>query len=208
MKPTIRLLAVLSLVLAIFSQHTSASAGGNFKFRGEGASAIFSSADSSGCVWTDVYVNADEGIFQSPPGKGNASSGVVLFISRYDACTDTQLLAAEGFSLLADPEFQVFGNLNSATLSAVVNVFDYVSATNFDVFIDLSWEGSGSIIRQSSHSHFDAPGCKVNSRFIGSFRPAVATGSVSDGITNYTPEPSLGYDIYQAKSGDLFIGCN
>lgn len=208
MKTTIKLLVVLALALAAFSQHSSASAGGVFKFRGEGASAIFSSVDTSGCVWTDVYVNADEGIFQSPPGRGGASSGVGLFISQYDSCTGTQLLAAEGFASLGDPDFQVFGRLSSATLSATVNVYDYVSNTSFDIFIDLTWTGTGDVNRQSSHSHFDSPGCKFNSRFIGSFRPAVATGSVSDGLTNYTPDPSLGYDIYSAKSGEVFIGCN
>lgn len=209
MKTTIKLLTVLTLALAVFSQHTVASAGGVFKFRGEGASAVFSSVDGSGCIWTDVYVNADEGISQGPPGRGSASSGVVLVISQYDSCAGTQLLAAEGFTSLAAPDFQVFGNLESATLSATVNVFDNVSGTSFDVFVDLSWTGTASFVnRQKSHSHFDFPGCKVNSRFNLSFRPAVATGSVSDGFTNYTPDPSLGYDIYKAKSGEVAIGCN
>lgn len=208
MKTTIRLLVMLALALATFSQHSSASAGGVFKFRGEGASAVFSSVDGSGCIWTDVYVNADEGISQSPPGRGSASSGVVLFISQYDACTGTQLLAADGFTSLAAPDFQVFGSLSSATLHATVNVFDYVSSTSFDVFVDLAWSGHGSVNREKRHSQFSSPGCKVNSRFNLTFRPAVATGSVSDGFTNYTPDPSLGYDIYKAKSGDVVIGCN
>lgn len=199
---------VLSLYVAVFIMPVPASAGGIFKFRGEGASAIFSSVDASGCVWTDVYVNPNEGFSQSPPGPGSPSSGVYMFISRYDSCAGYQLIAAEGFAPLADADFQVFGRLNSASLNAWVDVYDYVSNTSFGVSIDLVWTGTGSINRQSSHSHYDSPGCKFNSRFIGSFRPAVATGSVSDGITNFTPDPSWGYDIYSSKNGEVYIGCN
>lgn len=199
---------VLVLYAAAFVLQSPASAGGIFKFRGEGASAIFTSVDGSGCVWTDVYVNPNEGIFQSPPGKGSPSSGVYMFITQYDSCTATQLIAAEGFASLADPDFQVFGNLSSATLNATVTLFDYVSETSFDVFVDLTWNGTSSVIRESSRYHFSAPGCKFKSRFNGSFRPAVATGTVSDGLTNYTPDPSWGYDIYNARSGEIYIGCN
>lgn len=199
---------VLSLYLAVFIMPVPVSAGGIFKFRGEGASAIFSSVDATGCVWTDVYVNPNDGFFQSPPGPGSPSSGVYMFISQYDTCAGIQLIAAEGFASLADTDFQVFGRLNSASLTATVNVFDFVSNTSFDIYIDLVWTGTGGIYRQSSHSHYDSPGCSFNTRFVGSFRPAVATGSVSDGTTNFTPDPSLGYDIYSSKNGEVYIGCN
>ena len=208
MKTTIKLLVLLALVAGVFSQPSAVSAGGVFKFRGEGASAIFSSVDGSGCIWTDVYVNADEGIFQNPPGRGSGSSGLLVAISQYDSCSGTQLLAADGFTWLAEPDFQIFGSLSSATLSAPVTLFDYVTGAWIDVHVDLSWEGHGRVNREKRHSQFDSPGCKVNSRFNLTFRPAVATGSVSDGVTNFTPEPSLGYDIYSAKSGDVVIGCN
>jgi hypothetical protein len=208
MKITVKLLMIIALALTTFSQHSVASAGGVFKFKGEGASAIFSSVDASGCVITDVYVNADEGTNQNPPGRGSSSSSLALFISQYDACTGSVLLAADAFTLLADSDFQVFGSLSSATLHARVDAFDYVSNTSFEVFVDLSWDGHGSVNREKRHTHFSSPGCRVNSRFDLTFRPAVATGSVSDGTVNFTPEPSLGYDIYKAKSGDVVIGCN
>jgi len=205
MRTTIKLLAVLALVLATFSQHSSASAGGNFKFRGDTADAFFSSFD--GCIATDVGVFASDGISQSTPGPGGASSGTNLFISQYDFCTDIQLLAAEGFASLAGPDFQVSKRLDSATLNATVNVFDFVSNTSFDVSVNLTWTGTGLLIRQSGNSHFDSPGCKIHSRFRGTFRSAEVSGSVSDGVTNYTPGTGGG-SISSVKSGDLFIGCN
>lgn len=205
MKTTIKLLAVLALALAAFGQHSTASAGGNFKFRGDTADAFFSTFD--GCVFTDVFVFASDGINQSPPGPGGASSGANLFISQYDVCTDTQLLAAEGFASLAPSDFQVGGKLSSASLSANVGMFDYVSSTPFDVSVNLTWTGNGPTVRQSSSSHFSSPGCKVHSRFRGTFRGAEVSGTVSDGVTNYTPDPTGG-SIASVKAGDLFIGCN
>src|SRR3990172_287632 len=120
MKTTIKLLAVLALALATLSQHSSASAGGNFKFRGDTADAYFSRLDE--CVYTDVYVFANDGINQSPPGPGGASSWTELWISQWDWCNETQLLAASGGASLAGPDFQGSGKLGSANLNATVNV--------------------------------------------------------------------------------------
>ena len=208
MKSTIKLLVVIALMVAGFSQYTTASAGSIFKFRGQSADAFFSSVDPSGCTFTDVGAFPSEGVSQSPPGPGGSGSGVGMFISVFDACTGTQLLAADGFASLADPDFQVFGKLNAATLNAEVPMFDYISGTPFNVSVNLVWIGGSDISRQSFSSHFQSPGCKVYNRFRGTFRSAVASGTVSDGSTNFTPEPSLGASIASVRSGDMSIGCN
>jgi len=207
MKTMFKLLAVLALALATFSQHSTASAGGNFKFRGDGAEAGFSSFD--GCIATDAFVFASDDIFQSTPGPAGASSGMFLFIFQVDYCTDppTVLHDISHFASLGDPDLQVTRKLTSATLSATVNVYDFASDSFFDVFVDLAWTGNGPLVRQSSNSHFNSPGCKIHSRFRGTFRPAEVLGSISDGTTNFTPEPGGG-TISSVKQGDLFIGCN
>jgi hypothetical protein len=211
MKTTIKLLAVIALVLVAFGQHSTASAGGGAGgidyFKSKGANALFSSTDPSGCIVTDVFVFAGEEVFQSPPGPRSAAPRASLFISQYDFCTGTQLLAADGFALLADSDLQVSSKLESATLNATVNVFDFVSGTSFDVFVDLTWTGIGPLSRQNSHSHFHSPGCTFNNHSNGTFRSAEASGSVSDGATNFTPEPSLGIDIFSVKGGSVTIGC-
>jgi hypothetical protein len=206
MRTTIKLLAVLALALTTFMQHSTASAATVFKFRGETASAFFSSTD--GCIATDVFISATEGVSQNPPGKGDPISQAFIFISQYNFCTDTLLLNAEGFALLSNADFDVSGKLDLATLNTTINVFDFVSNTSFDIFIDLTWTGIGPLSRQSNNSHFNTPGCKIHSRFRGTFRSAEASGTVSDGTTNFTPEPSLGADLGLVKSGDVVIGCN
>lgn len=74
----------------------------------------------------------------------------------------------------------------------MVNVFDSVSQSDLDIFIDLAWTGFGPTSRQTNHSHFNSHGCKMKFRSNGLFRSAEASGSVSDGSTNYTPDAAVG----------------
>lgn len=211
MKTIIKLLAVFALMVATFSHNTSASAGGGggtFKFKGQSASAYFSSADPSGCIYTDVSVYASEQISASQPGPGSPSSGTNVSIYQYDACTGTQLLAADGFAPLADADFEVSKKLESAKLNATVNVFDYVSGTSFDVSLDLTWTGTSSLGHQMSHFQYQFAGCHQNLHTNGTFRFAQAIGAVSAGTTEFAPSPAVDASIFSAKSGDVSTGCN
>src|SRR5687767_4550908 len=92
MKTSIKLLVVLALTLTTFLQHSTASAGEVFKFKGRGVDAFFTS--TQGCVVTDVFLSATESTTHNPPGPGEEASIVHVLITQYDACTDTELLAA------------------------------------------------------------------------------------------------------------------
>ena len=207
MKTFIKLVIVLAIALASFSMPGSAKAGYIFRAKGPSADAYFSTIDGSGCVFTDIYVFASDNTNQSPPGRAGKSSSVNMFISQYDTCTDTQLFAADGFASLAPSEFQVNKKLTSASLRATVTMFDYVSGTPFDVFVDLDWTGNGPLSRQNGHSNYQSPGCSFKSRFNGTSRSAEVSGSVSDGTTNFTPEP-FGGSIWSFKNSEMSIGCN
>jgi len=212
MKTTIKLLAVLALMLATFSQHMTASAGGgggdgDYQFRGRSADAFFSSTDPSGCIFTDVGVFASEGVLHSQPGPAGAATFISLFISQYNVCTEEQLFAADGVSL-ADPDFQVDKKLNSATLNTMVNVQDALTGNTFDVDINLAWTATDPATRQRENSHFGSPGCKLHVRFNGTSRPAEASGSVSNGVTNFALSPSIVASISSTRTGAVVIGCN
>ena len=209
-----KLLLLVSISLAVLVLPTIVWAGDIFKFRGETADAFFFSEDGEG-IQTFASVFASEGVSQSPPGRPGRSSEAFVSIFRFDpnAPCDPDcpppLLDAFGFATLDDSAFDTSGNLESASLAATVEVFDFVSGNSFPVTIDLDWDGTGDLGRGNSHSTFKTPGCQFNSRFQGSFRSAVATGSVSAGTTNFTQdEPSEGASISSVKSGDLIIGCN
>jgi len=209
MKTIIKLFAVLALAVATFSQHTTASAGDVFRQSGNDAIALFSSLDPSGCITTDVTVAASDIFNHNPPGPPNVFSGTFIFISQYDFCTDTLLLDASGFNLsLGDKDFQAPGNLTSARLTATINVYDFVSDSNFDVFVDLAWTATSPLSRFHENDHFVvSPHCKSFGHVIDTFRFAQASGIVSDGATNFTPEATeaRGGSIGTLKTGGVDI---
>jgi hypothetical protein len=211
MKTIVKLLIVTVLMLATFSQGTSASAGGggggNFRFKGLGASAYFSSSDPSGCVYTDGSVFANEQMTLNTPGAHNAFSGVSLFISQYDACTGTQLLAADGYSSLAGPELVVSKKLDSAALNATVSMYDYVSGNSFDVWVNLDWTGVSSIGHRTNQSQYKFERCHQKYQDNSAFRFAQVSGSISDGVTEFAGAPASYADIFSSKGGSVSTGC-
>jgi len=195
---------VLALTLVALAV-TSTLAGDIIRFSGRFAEAFFFSTD--GCIAVFVGVFANDGTFQAPPGPGSSSSGASIFISQFD-CNTGASFDAFGFAPLADPDFQVFGRLNSARLNTTIPVFvldSSVPVANVD--IDLTWTGTDGLSRGNSHTHFSSPNCTINSRFNGTFRSAEASGSVSIGARNFTPNPSEFAMLSSTRNGTVEIGC-
>jgi hypothetical protein len=204
-----RLLAVASLAFVLMALTLPARAAPaetlHFSFKGQFAEALFSSTDPSGCVVTEVFVAADDGRVKTGPGMPEVESVAFIFISQFDVCTQTQLLAADGFAVLAPDAFQIDRQLTAATLTATIEVFDFVSGTSFPVEVNVSWTGFGDTFSVKDRFHLKAPGFKVNSRFDGTFRDATASGTVTDGTTNFTPEPAVFADMGSVKQGEVDI---
>ncbi len=188
-----RLLTVVSLALVLMALAVPARAAGSetlhVKFQGHTAQAEFSSIN--GCVQTVVYVLATDGRFKTDPGGPEAASGGEVYVSQEDVCTQTQLVDAFGFADLAPDDFQIDGQFTAATLTATIEVSDSTSGTSFPVHVSVSWTGFGDTFSQDNRFHLKAPGSKVNFHMDGTFRQATASGTVSDGTTNLTPEPAL-----------------
>lgn len=193
------------------SQLTSSSGGFSsttMNLRGPTANASFSTADPSGCINTDVFVSASGGIEQDLPGRGTPIHVASVSIYKYDSCNDVELLNAGGLTeSLPAGDFQVSKQLDWATLTATVNVDDLVSGTSFPVDVDVSWTGTGSITRSRSHTNDIFPGCHIINRWQGSGRTAAASGTVSDGVTNFTPTTSQDAEIVFARAGFEIMGC-
>lgn len=202
-----RLLAVVSLAFILLALAPPARAAGaetlHFSFRGQTADAFFSS--TQGCVVTDVGVFAADGRIKTGPGGPEVASMAATFISQFDVCTQTQLLAADGFAELAPGEFQIDAELTAATLTATIEVFDFVSGTSFPVDVDVSWTGFGDTFTVKDRFHQRAPGFKANFRFDGTFRDATAAGTVTDGTTNFTPEPAVFAQLGSVRQGEVVI---
>jgi hypothetical protein len=163
------------------------------------ADAEFVSSDPSACVFTDVKLSAFERRFKET-GHPMPDSGMFIFISKFDVCTQRELLAAGGSAPPTAEEFEIDKKLKAATLHTTVDVTDFLSGRVFPVEISVSWKGIGATVRQKEHVHTNTPGFHINARFDGTFRDATASGIVSDGTTNFTPESAVSAEMRLLKN--------
>jgi hypothetical protein len=208
----IRSLSVLVLsVPAVLAPHAMAGAASDkvevMNLRGSLVNAVFSGIDPAGCLRTDVFVTANSGTEQDLPSTQTFALAAVG-IYKYDSCTNTTLLDATGSNdALAAGDFLVSGQLDKAFLVTTVTVSDLVSGSSFDVSVNVGWMGTGDIVRNHSNTNESYPGCRVINRWNGSGRDAVASGVVSDGVTNFTPGTSQYAEIGFVIDGFEIIGC-
>lgn len=177
----------------------------HFSFKGQDAFAFFESFDSSGCIGTFVGVSAVDGSVKTGPGQPAVESSAFMFIDQFDFCTGISLISAFGSNPLVADEFQIDKNLNSATLNTAIVVCCDSSGTSFLVPVGVNWTGTGDPFRQKNHFQIKTPGFKLNFRFDGTFRNAEASGSVSVGGTNLTPDPAVFAQMGSVKQGEVAI---
>jgi hypothetical protein len=198
-------LFVLLLSLVAFAFTTSAprahaASGTTFvsRFHGLSAQANFDNLSPNGCIDTFVFVDGFQNTFNK-----QTSSGADVFIGQFDNCTNTQLLGASGSTF--NPTFQVSNKLASASLSATISVFDFVSGNTFDVSVSVAWTSTSAIGHENQTFHFHTKAFTENAHFNADFRDANASGTVSDGTTNFTPSPSVFAQTMSAKEVDVAI---
>jgi hypothetical protein len=177
-----------------------------FQFHGETALANFDSIDATGCIETSVILSGGESITLNRPGTGAPPQmlKMVVEISQFNNCTGFLLLSAVATSSVID--FHLAADLSSATLTASqVATVNEVTGTPFNIDVTMTWAGTGSTTRQATHEHFSAPGLLVNGIVVGFTRAAVATGTITDGTTNFTPTPSSSAMVSKVTSGEITV---
>jgi hypothetical protein len=177
--------------------------------RGPLVNALFTTFDPSGCIETDTFVTANKPSYQQLPGRPVTTvvAGVSIFV--YDWCTDTTILQAvgdsEAFPLGA---LQVSNQLDRATLSGTLTLTNIDTNATFDVDVNVTWTGTSAIHRDDVNTNdFYGGGCHVLNRWKGSGRTAAASGSVSDGVTNYIAAPTQDAEIGFVIDGFEVINC-
>lgn len=190
MNKTLFIFVILVLNVADFVLPTTAQAK-EIQF----VNATLRSTNTSGCISTEVFVFGRSG------GFGSLSTKAAITISQIDDCKGVPLLYASGSAKLKNQDLQLDPNLVSATLDTTVKMSDQVSRRKFDVGINLAWAGVGGLNRTRNNFYFESPGkpIKEKTRFDATYRDAEVSGSVSDGLTQFTPESSIEGEMALAK---------
>jgi hypothetical protein len=207
-------LGVLAMALSMLVATPASSAEADtlhFTVKGPSAWASWHTFDPSGCVETFVQVAGfDDTTRLDQGGAPQVLPTATVVIFQDDRCTGTALLSAcncgPNALTVAEDAFQVVGKLDSATLNATLEVIDFVSNTSFPVHISVNWTGIGETTREKIHSQTSTPGQLSIFRFDGMVREATASGTVSDGTTNFTPQPANAFaQLFSTSQGSVII---
>jgi len=178
-------------------------------FRGSGnaANATFFTFEEctpplpGGSIFRNVAVSAQENVVHNAPGGPALSSVAQVVIIEFDTCGGPFVTLLFGFA--PDQDFRMSEGLTSASLNGTVEVCNQFDPFEcFDVTIDLDWAGTGEASRGINNTHIIGP-FQIFTKFRGLIRDAQAIGSVSDGITNFTPTPSTFGSLQSADSMEL-----
>lgn len=205
--PSLTVIGVVAATLPAYGETTRQE----FSF----VQAFFESIDETQCVATGVFVTAvdAESVSVFPPGPPESfgpEGEAHVEIFHLDRCTSTQLVELFCFTLLADGELQFSGpKLDFATLNTTLDCFDILSGEEIEdaISVSLGWVGVGDARREHFHFHFQDGNFDILINTIGknTFRFAEASGSVSDGLTNFTPDPTAEAFMSLQRSKDVTI---
>lgn len=195
----------MALVLAI---PAGAQSKETFRCKGKVADVVFPSV--VGCIGTGVLVSAQGSKGRQAPQQGSgAPSEAVVQIYKYDACVPEPgpgtegpefITAAFNIAPLRASDFVVSKNLGSAALNTMVQVTDDVSGSTFAVGVDLDWTATAAPRRFKERYSYQTTGFSFSDRVEGVTRAASASGSVSDGTTQYATGSSDFASLLPIKS--------
>ena len=171
-------LAVTLVVLVMFIAFAGTASAGRGLPRRYSADAFFTGTE--GCVSTFIGVYPVSG---KDRNTGRVAGGTFsVQFEKFDVCTNTFLFRGGSAILtLSSEEFTMSPGLNKASMHTSALVCDQISGSCFTVSIDLEYKRAGAPPQVCSTD--------ISPDEETTFCSAVVTGVVSDGTTNFTPQP-------------------
>lgn len=200
------LVSLLALLVSMSTLATAspAMAADTYQVRGRGAYAYFYT--STDCGYSYVSISANE---FSSRGSGAPAPTMVayMYVDQYDYCTNTGFYGF-GSQEITTSDFQIQDSLASASLNTTIPVCDYLSGNCPTFSVNLVWTATGSSSRVTQNAQYKSPHCIQNLRFKSTQRSASASGSVSDGTTNWiSGQTSTSASMDSGMNGTVTVGC-
>ena len=164
------------------------------------ADADFVSYDPSGCISSEVFVFLRKGKTKGE-SKDAAKAKVAVTIFQTNDCEDRTLLEARGNAKLKGREVSVDPQLGMVKLDARVRMLDAVSKKPFAAHLTLTWAAVDEPIVANTRFDVEAPG-RIGKRarpVARTIRLAEARGRISNGETNFIPEPATDATITSTR---------
>lgn len=176
---------------------------------GNSAYATFDNVSSDGCIYTRAAIQPTMNL--SHP-DGTTSQSVLVFISKYDQCNNTQIETGNNFNpMTGNPDFtgtvQFGANMSTVSINGTAPIYDNTMGTLlFTTAINMTWQGYGPTTQNIESDHFHAPGLIMNLHITGTSRNAEASGTFSDETgTNIATGPTLNAVIFDSSGSEVSI---
>jgi hypothetical protein len=209
---TVALLAVVAMLAVSLlpsngrAAHASGTGGGGCfaisgpvcTFTNQSAFADFESSSSDGCVISDTFVQGFNNLMR--PGN-TATQTVFVSMEKFNNCTGEFLSGA--FSQDFTGTVQFGSGLSTAAVVGAATMVDEMTSNTFSLSVNLTWQGFGATTSFFDNSHQRGPGFMFNTHFNGTTRGAAASGTISDGTTNFAASPTLNGNLSDNSGGTV-----
>ena len=209
------MIAMFASILLLATTFSSAEAQTtSIRYKGQSADAYWNYEDNG--VYTDVFVSASQYSTQQRSDK-YTESGSYVGIYQYklgnEVCYEYDgqkycwneyipIQAFFGYTTINSDAFKTQGRLDGATLYATITGYNYLTDTPQEktIAISVKWTGEGDYSSGNSNYHYHSSNYMYNGHYVGLYRQATATASISGDITMNLSNSMYG-SLYNAKAG-------
>jgi hypothetical protein len=175
----------------------------HLNIKGDTATASWDYTEGDIVTFVNVVVTNDNQ--SGSAGKGE-NAYVSLSISQAEVSTGNVLIAGVAYTEGNTFSFVYDKAKGTATLDVPTAIFqDDNSFTFFDVSLHLTFTATSEAVQMRSNDRYSEPGLRIVSHFVGSFRDAVAVGSVYGKGIEFTPVASSLGQLQQNNFGSSTI---
>lgn len=155
------------------------------------------------CAPTMVTVRVSDTVTVENGGAPSMLAELSVSIWQYDMCSRIQLRDAHGTVPLVASQFSLDepGRLDTAAVSGVVAVRDFVTLEDNLVVVNVIWDGDGFELFKDEYKYSSkSQSHATEQRSKGQHRTATPFGSITDGATNYASGHSWGQLTYTNRT--------
>ena len=209
---TIAMFVSILLLATTFSSAEAQTT--SIRYKGQSADAYWNYEDNG--VYTDVFVSGSQYSSQQRSDRYTESGAYVGIYQykigdevcyEYDGekyCWNEYIPIQEffGYTAINSDSFKTQGRLDGATLDATISGYNYLTDTPQErtIAISVTWTGEGDYSSGNSNYHYHSSNYMYNGHYVGLYRQATATASISGDITINLSNSMYG-SLYNAKAG-------
>lgn len=170
---------------------------------GKATSAYTAFFSNDGCISTQVSVNAFQDVSHSATDPSADTTQIFVDFYQFDTCAFVDVASASG--QVIGSNFQGDSQLNTAALNATVPLTGTGVPDGFTLTVSLNWRGYGDTRTFNNDFKYRSPSGITITRQVVTVRSAIATGTISDGTTNFASAPAIYSTLFDSQGGQIIV---